>query len=185
MSARMGTTIAGTAALVALAAAASGCKARTKEQVLQAEQEQARFETERKGRAVEGIGEGLQTAGKDGARALSKGVGDVFKGTVRGFDASLSTVAIRPGPGLVEAGLTVERAARRRADVPTVTAYLVSERAFAGALRLRAMSDGHEVGRSQTRVERQAGEAAYVDFTFDPRVPMATVTELELAVLPR
>src|SRR5688500_13010543 len=115
-------------AILTTAGGALGACRRTKEEVLKAEQERARFETEKKGRAVQGIGEGLQTAGKDGAHALSKGVGDVFKGTVKGFDASLAAVTTRPGPGFAEAGLTVERAARRRADVPTVTAYIVSER---------------------------------------------------------
>jgi hypothetical protein len=177
-----------TLALVAaltMAAGASGACGRTKEEVLKAEQEKARFETEKKGRAVQGIGEGLQTAGKDGAQALSKGVGDVFKGTVKGFDASLAAVTVAAGPGFAEAGLAVERAARQRGETPTITVYLVSERAFAGTLRLRALLEGREVGRAQTTLDRAAGEAGYVDFSFDPRVPLASVSQLELVARPR
>jgi hypothetical protein len=177
-------TLALVATLTMVGGALIACR-RTKEEVLQAEQEKARFETEKKGRAVQGIGEGLQTAGKDGAQALSKGVGDVFKGTVKGFDASLAAVSVSAGPGLAEAGVAIERAARRSAEVPTITVYLVSDKAFAGTLRLRALVDGREVGRSQAILERAAGEAGYVDFTFDPRVPLATVSAIELAVLAR
>lgn len=177
-------TLALAVALSTAAGAFTACR-RSKEEILKAEQEKARFETEKKGRAVQGIGEGLQTAGKDGAQALSKGVGDVFKGTVKGFDASLAAVSVAPGDGLAEAGLAVERAARQRSRTPTITVYLVSERAFAGTVRLRALLEGREVGRSQTSLDRAAGEAGYVDFTFDPRVPLASVSQLELAVLPR
>lgn len=103
---------------------------------------------------------------------------------VRGVGEGLA-VPVSVGPGLAESGVAVFRAARRRGEVPTIRAYLVSEKPFAGTLRVRALSGGHELGRSQTSLERTAGEAGYVDFTFDPRVPLANVTELELALVAR
>jgi hypothetical protein len=66
-----------TVGLVALLAALvpqGGCRSKSKEEILQAAEDKARFETEKKSRAVEGVGAGLQTAGKEGEQALSKGV---------------------------------------------------------------------------------------------------------------
>jgi hypothetical protein len=173
----------GLAALLAVLVPLGGCRSKSKEEILQAAEDKARLETEKKSRAVQGVGEGLQTAGKEGAQALSKGVGEVFKGTARGFDQSLAAVQVKAGSGLEAAGLAVPRASRQRGGAPTITAYVISEQPFAGTLRLRALEAGREVGRSQVRLTREAGEAAYVDFAFDPRVPLGTVAELELAVV--
>jgi hypothetical protein len=170
-------------ALAVAALALPGCKRKTKEEVLQGAEDKTRFETEKVARQAQGIGEGLQGAGKKGARSLSKGVGDVFRGTAQGFDESLAAVTVKPGPGLAEAGLQVDRAARRPDAVPTVTVYVQSARAFAGTLQLRALDDGgREVGRARADLEQDAEEAGYVDFAFDPRSPLTAVTTFEVAV---
>lgn len=171
-------------ALVLAAVALAGCREKTKEQVLQAAEDKARLETEKRSRAIKGVGEGLQTAGKEGAQSLSKGVGEVLRGSAKGFDASLSAVQVAAGPGLQDAGLKVERAARQASQPPTITAYLVADQRFAGTLRLRALDDeGREVGRAQAVVKQDAGDAGYVDFAFDGRVPLTAVTAFEMSVL--
>jgi hypothetical protein len=171
------------AAVAALGLAAPGCKRKTKEELLQAAEDKSRFETEKVARQAEGIGEGLQGAGKKGAESLSKGVGDVFRGTAQGFDASLAAVTVKPGAGLAEAGLQIDRAARRPGEAPTITAYVVGGKPFAGTLLLRALDDaGREVGRARAEVEQDADEAGYVDFAFDPRAPLTAVTTFEISV---
>jgi hypothetical protein len=166
-----------TVGLLALAA----CKEKAKEEVLQQAEDEARFKTEKKSRQVEGVGEGLQGAGKRGAESLSKGVGEVLRGTAKGFDDSLSAVAVQPGAGLAEAGLHVERAHRQSAAAPTITTYVLSDKPFAGTLLLRALDDaGKEVGRTKAAVKRDADDAGYVDFSFDERVPLHTVSRFEM-----
>ena len=161
--------------------ALSACKEKAKEEVLQQAEDEARFRTEKKSRQVEGVGEGLQGAGKRGAESLSKGVGEVLRGTAKGFDDSLSAVAVAPGNGLAEAGLRVERAHRQNAAAPTITAYVLSGQPFAGTLLLRALDDsGKEVGRAKAALKQEADDAAYVDFTFDERVPLHTVKTFEM-----
>ncbi|HET8647473.1 MAG TPA: hypothetical protein VFO85_18390 [Vicinamibacteria bacterium] len=173
---------------MAMAAAAAlalgGCRSKSREERLQQAEEAARFKAEEKARMAKGVGQGLQGAGREGAQALSKGVGAVYRGTVKGLDQGLTTVAVTLAPSLASSGMRIERAGRRGTpEGGGVTLYLVHEGAFAGTLLLRALDEGREVGRARATVKKAAGDAGYVDFVFDERVPVGALSTFELGVV--
>jgi hypothetical protein len=180
------TTMRWTVLTVAAAAALAlgGCRSETKEERLQEAEDAARFKAEEKSRMAKGIGEGLQGAGKEGAQALSKGVGAVYRGTVKGLDQGVVMVTVAAAPNLASSGMRIERAGRRATpEGGGVTVYLVHDAAFAGTLMLRALDEGREVGRARATVKKEAGEAGYVDFVFDERVPVAALSAFELGAV--
>jgi hypothetical protein len=74
--------------------AAAGCRSEDKEKRLQEAEDAARLETEEKARRAKGVGEGLQGAGREGAQAVSKGLGAVYRGTVKGLDQGVVVVTM-------------------------------------------------------------------------------------------
>ncbi len=163
-----------------------GCK--SKEEQLKEAEEDAKFKADMKGAMVKGVGEALQGSGQEGMQALSKGLGDVVKGAAKGFDASLDAVQVKPAQTLTDKGMRVERASRRAAaqagQPAVITAYVLSDKDYKGTLMLRALDDGgKEVGRSKAEVTQKPGDAAYVDFPFDERVPLNTISTFEISAL--
>jgi len=169
-----------TLCLLLLTLLAVGCP--SKEEVLEKAEESGKFLVEKKASLVKGVGEGLKGGGKEGAESLSEGVGEVLRGAAKGFDNSLGAVKVEAVEALGTAGVKVERGARHGEDGKHgITLYLVFEQAFEGRLLLRALdAEGHEVGRSTAEEKRAAGDAGYVDFAFDERVPLLTVDHVEL-----
>jgi hypothetical protein len=174
--------------LLALAVSLSGCKSR--DELLQAAEEKAKLETEKKARAAKGIGDALSGAGQQRAESLAKGFGEVLKGAERGLDGSLGAVEVVVAPELASSGLRVNRASRRSAPGAragnVVSSYLVCEKAVAAPLELRALDkEGKEIGRAAQPVKVAAGGAEYVDFTFDERTPLAVAARYELRAAAR
>jgi len=152
------------------------CKSR--EEKLKAAEEKGRDLVDTKARVAKGVGESLQTEGKAGAEAVSKGVGEVVKGVSKGFDASLQSVTVKVAAELGARGVQVTRANRK---TQTISAYIITDQAFSGTLTLRALDDkGVEVGRAKTSYKATASDAAYADFAFDERTPMSAVQNFEL-----
>ena len=71
---------------------ATGCKSR--EEKLQAAEEQGSLLAATKARVVKGVGEALKTEGKDAAQSVTEGSGEVVKAVGAGFDKSLSQVKL-------------------------------------------------------------------------------------------
>jgi len=84
---------------------------------------------------------------------------------------------LKPDESLAPASVSVTRVERAvdNATGKTVSAYLVFDKPFTGAVEMRLFdrddAKGVEVGRSVVRVNEPAG-AHYVDFIFDPRTPV-------------
>jgi hypothetical protein len=84
---------------------------------------------------------------------------------------------LKPDSSLAPASVSVTRVERAVDNVngKTVSAYLVFDKPFAGAVEMRLFdrddAKGVEVGRSVVRVNEPSG-AHYVDFIFDPRTPV-------------
>ena len=71
---------------------ATGCKSR--EEKLQAAEEQGNLLAATKARVVKGVGEALKTDGKEAAQSVTEGSGEVVKAVGAGFDKSLSQVKL-------------------------------------------------------------------------------------------
>ena len=164
--------------MLVLALVLTGCK--SKEEVLAQEEAEGQFLAEKKGALLKGVGEGLQGKGKEGVETLSQGIGEVFKGAAKCFDKSLNAVQITTDASVASKGLKFERASHHRSNTDsskhqTITAYVVFDQAFDGALQLRALDDeSHEVGRASLTVKEGAGGAQDLDFAFDERAPVST-----------
>lgn len=169
--------------LAILTTLSSGCK--TDEEVLQGEHDKGKFIADKKAELIKGIGESLKGRGAEGAESLSEGIGAVFKGAVKGFDASLEAVKHKVDPSAAAKGINVKRASRYKVQgddddsahkEKVITAYMIFEQDFSGKLQTRAMKDAEtEIGRATVEIKETSGEAKYIDFAFDERTPITTV----------
>jgi hypothetical protein len=158
----------------------SGCKSR--EEKLKAAEEEANLLASTKARLVKGVGEALKTEGKDAAKSVSEGTGDVVKAVGSGFDKSLSQVKVAVFPALAERGIGVTRASKRNAgQQKSVTVYVLFDKPYSGKLEMRAYdAEKLEVGRSVVTLDEKEPTAKYVDFTFDERTPLFQLENFEL-----
>ncbi|MBM4282518.1 MAG: hypothetical protein FJ137_17785 [Deltaproteobacteria bacterium] len=98
-------------------------------------------------------------------------------------------LALKPDESLAPASVTVTRVDRptKNATGKTVTAYLVLDKPFAGAVEMRLFDrdddKGVEVGRQTVVVDEPAG-AHYVDFQFDSRTPVFAAAAVQVRALP-
>jgi len=92
---------------------------------------------------------------------------------------------LKPDASLAPASVSVTRVERAVDNVTgkTVSAYLVFDQPFEGAVEMRLFdrddAKGVELGRAVVRVREPAG-ARYVDFIFDPRTPVYTAAAAQV-----
>jgi hypothetical protein len=96
---------------------------------------------------------------------------------------------LKPDESLAPESVTVTRVERAvdNATGKTVSAYLVFDKPFTGAVEMRLFdrddAKGVEVGRAVVRVNEPAG-AHYVDFIFDRRTPVYTAAAAQVRAVP-
>ncbi|MCW7540032.1 hypothetical protein OOT46_19530 [Aquabacterium sp. A7-Y] len=136
---------------------------------------------------VQGIGNVVKGQGKDLGGTVGEGVGNVVTGLGKGFDASLQAKPVRLADPEAAKAVQVTRAQELPAAADGkskgMTVYIVSENGYEGSLRLLAMSGGAEVGRSTAKAKIDKGDAKYVDFSFDERVPLTSVDQYSLVLV--
>lgn len=169
---------------VACAAALVACDKRSAEQI-------GKDLAQEKVDIVKGAGEVVKNEGGGVANTMGQAVGNVFTGLSKGLDTSLVKQDIRVTEELKPL-LTVGRAqpiepsyeaASGSADSKKkvgVNLYLVSEPGYKGKVMLLAYQDANEVGRSLAPVDIEKSGATNVDFAFDERTPLKTVTHFAL-----
>lgn len=168
-------------ALIVFTSLATGCKSR--EEKLQAAEEQGNLLAATKAKMVKGVGEALKNEGKEAAQAVTEGAGEVVKAVGTGFDKSLGQVKFAAHQELGAKGIGATRAARGEtaAAQHTVTVYVTLDKPYTGPLELRAFDNANqEIGRVKVDVDEKSSTARYVDFTFDPRTPILTADHFEL-----
>lgn len=137
---------------------------------------------------VQGIGNVVKGQGKDLGSTVGEGVGNVVTGLGKGIDVSTQAKPVRLADPAVAKAVQVTRAqemppAAEGGKSKGMSVYVVSEEGVDATLRLLALSAGAEVGRSTAKVKIAKGDASYVDFEFDERVPMGSVDQFTLAVV--
>lgn len=160
---------------------ATGCKSR--EEKLQAAEEQGNLLAATKARVVKGVGEALKTDGKEAAQSVTEGSGEVVKAVGAGFDKSLSQVKLAVHQELQPKGVGATRAARQDAAAArhSVSVYVTVDKPYSGPLELRAYDAANlEIGRAKVELNEKESTAKYVDFQFDPRTPLLTADHFEL-----
>ncbi|MDY7229281.1 hypothetical protein [Hyalangium rubrum] len=159
----------------------TGCKSR--EEKLQAAEDQGNMLVSTKARIVKGVGEALKTEGKEAAQVVTEGSGEVVKAVGVGFDKGISQVKLAVHQELGPKGLGATRATRAEAAAArhSITVYVTMDQAYTGPLELRAYDAANlEIGRSKVQMDEKSSTAKYVDFEFDPRTPLLTVDHFEL-----
>ena len=131
---------------------------------------------------VQGAGEVVRDRGKEVGGTVAEGVGNVLSGMGKGFDASLNAKKIVLADPAAAPTVQPTRAQDMTAG-KGISVYLMSENGFDGSLRLIALSNGAEVGRVTVAAKIDKGDAQYVDFGFDERVPLTSVDQYTLAVV--
>ena len=165
----------------ALVFTASACKSR--EQQLQDAEDKGNLVAATKAKVVEGVGKALKNEGKDAAKTLTEGTGDVVKAVGQGFDNSLEQVKFTVDETLPNKGLNATRAALTSKEQTNhgVTVYVTVDKPYSGPLELRAFDAKNlEIGRSKVALEEKESTAKYVDFKFDERTPLLTADHFEL-----
>lgn len=163
------------------ALAVSACKSR--EEKLQAAEDEGNLLVAAKAKLIKGAGEAVKKEGKEAAEAVAAGTGELVKGLGAGIEKSLKEVTVKPHESLATSGITATRATRGEdgTKAHTVTAYLSFEKPWTGALEMRAFDEqDREVGRVKVEVEEKEATAHYVDFTFDPRTPLLTAHHFDV-----
>ena len=95
---------------------------------------------------------------------------------------------LTPHESLATGGLSATRATRGETGTAahTVAVYMTFEKAWAGAVELRAYdSQDREVGRAKVELDEKESGAHYVDFVFDARTPLLTAGHFEVRASPR
>lgn len=174
--------------VVAVAVLASGCLCKSREEKLQAAEEEGNLLAATKAKLIKGVGEAVKKEGKEAAETVVEGTGEVVKGIGQGLEKGLMAVKVKADESLATHGVAVTRAARGEQGTAahTVTAYVTFEKAFKGTLELRAYdATDAEVGRAKVEVDEKESGAHYVDFTFDPRTPLLTAPYTQLRATPK
>ncbi len=159
----------------------TGCKSR--EEKLQAAEDQGNLLAASKARLVKGVGEALKNEGKEAAQSVTEGSGEVVKAVGAGFDKSMSQVKLAVHQELPPKGLGATRAARQDAAAArhSVTVYVTVDKPYKGPIELRAYDAANmEIGRAKVELDEKESTAKYVDFQFDPRTPLLTADHFEL-----
>jgi hypothetical protein len=167
--------------LLALTCLAAGCKSR--EEKLQAAEDQGNLLVATKAKMAKGVGEALKNEGKEAAQTVTEGTGEVVKAVGAGFDKSLGQVKLSVHQELSPKGLGATRAARSTEGSSThvITVYVTVDKPYAGPLELRAYDAANmEIGRAKVSLDEKESTARYVDFAFDPRTPLLTADHFEL-----
>lgn len=168
--------------LIGLSLVVVGCKSR--EEKLQAAEDQGNMLAATKSRLVKGVGEALKSEGKGAAESVSEGTGEVIKGLGKGIDKGLTELKLAVHSDLGPKGVNATRAARGVGGTGkshAVTVYVTVDKPYSGSLELRAFgADNKEIGRARTSLEEKESTGKYVDFEFDPRTPLLTADHFEL-----
>lgn len=167
--------------LLSTAVLFAGCK--TREEKLAAAEEEGNLLVATKAKALEGFGKALGSEGRDAAKVLSAGTGEVVKAAGAGFDESLEQVKLVVHPDLQPRGLAATRAAIERTPEKrhSVAVYVIVDKPYSGPIELRAYdAKNQEIGRTKVALDEKESTARYVDFAFDPRTPLLTAGHFEL-----
>lgn len=123
--------------VVAVAVLASGCLCKSREEKLQAAEDEGNLLVAAKAKLIKGAGEAVKKEGKEAAEAVAAGTGELVKGLGAGIEKSLKEVTVKPHESLATSGITATRATRGEdgTKAHTVTAYLSFEKPWTGALR--------------------------------------------------
>jgi hypothetical protein len=166
----------------------SACLCRSREEKLKAAEDEGNLLVATKAKLLKGAGDAVKKEGKEAAESLAEGTGEVMKGLGKGLEKGLMDVKFKPHESIAANGLGVTRMARGEDGTAkhTVTAYVTFEKAFAGALELRAYdTEDREVGRSKLDCDEKESGAKYLDFTFDERTPLMTAGHFDLRATPK
>lgn len=169
--------------LVLLSAALSLTACKSREEKLQAAEDEGNLLVAAKAKLIKGAGDAVKKEGKEAAEAVAAGTSELVKGLGAGIEKGLKEVTVKPHESLAGFGITATRATRGEEGTKahTVTAYLAFEKPWSGALEMRAFDDqDREVGRVKVDVEEKEATAHYVDFTFDPRTPLLTAHHFDV-----
>lgn len=131
---------------------------------------------------VQGAGEVVRDRGKEAGSTVAEGVGNVLSGMGKGLDASLNAKQVVLTDPAASPSVQPTRAQDMQGGTG-ISVYLLSENGFDGSLRLVALQNGAEVGRATANVKIDKGDAQYVDFGFDHRVPLQSVDQYTLAIV--
>jgi hypothetical protein len=175
-----------TVAVVALAALTL-CACKSREEKLQAAENEGNLLVATKAKLLKGAAEAVKKEGKEAAETLAESTGEVVKGLGAGIEKGYKEVKLEAHESLAPQGLTVTRAARGEEGTAanTITVYMSFEKAWSGTVELRAYDvAGREVGRAKTELAEKASNARYVDFRFDPRTPLLTATKFDVRATP-
>jgi hypothetical protein len=156
------------------------------EEKVKEEHDKGKEKVEEKASMVQGVGEGLQTSGKDAISALSQGVSSLIKGAEEGFDKGLTKVNLKADTSVSVYGLKVGKAGKFYSDslkTNVVSVYAVFNEDFNSELLLIANDpENMEVGRVKNKFSEKEGASKYIDFIFDNRVKLDIVKEFKLSV---
>ena len=84
---------------------------------------------------------------------------------------------------LAKTGIKVTRVVRTEPG-NIVIAYVICDQPLKAKLRLQAFGmDNEEIGRAIASVKFSAGDAAFVDFTFDERTPLSLANHFQLTLV--
>jgi hypothetical protein len=164
----------------------SGCKSR--EEKLKAAEDEGNLLVATKAKLLKGAADAVKKEGKEAAESLAEGTGEVVKGIGSGIEKGFKEVKIAAHESLATQGLTATRATRGEEGTAahTVTVYMTFEKAWAGAVELRAYdSQEREVGRAKVELDEKESNAHYVDFVFDARTPLLTAGKFDLRAVPK
>lgn len=157
------------------------CKSR--EEKLKAAEDEGNLLVATKAKLIKGAAEAVKKEGKEAAEVLAEGTGEVVKGIGTGIEKGLKEVKLTATDTLAPLGLTATRATRGEdgTRAHTVTVYMTFEKAWAGAVELRAYdTSDREVGRVKVDLDEKEANAHYVDFVFDPRTPLLTAGHFDV-----
>ena len=128
--------------LMALAMSVGGCLCKSREEKLQAAEDEGNLLVAAKARLIKGAGEAVKQEGKQAAEAVAEGTGEVVKGLGQGIEKGLKEVKVTAHADLAASGLSTTRATRSEEGTArhTITASVTLERAWKGALELRPVA---------------------------------------------
>ena len=151
----------------------TGCRKKSAE-------EKGRDAADEKAGFIKGVGDSLQGKGREAAQSMGGGVVQVWDGLKEGVEGT-ALEEVNISPELQMLGGQVTRVQLTSGGV--ISAYLIASKPIKQSLRLKALDkDGREIGRAEALVDFPADHAAYVDFQFDERTPMATVVCFEMTL---
>jgi hypothetical protein len=172
--------------LIAAATVALFVSCSSHEEKVKEEHNAGKEKVEEKAALVQGIGEGLQTSGKQAVTALSEGIGSIVKGAEEGFDKSLTKVNLKADTSVSVYGIKLGKCGKYFSDslkTNVVSAYAIFNEDFNSELVLVAVdSENLEVGRAKQKLQEKEGVSKYIDFAFDKRMNIDIVKQFNLSV---